>query len=110
MVQITLTPDMFDDSGGEILYYAIIVGRDIHHNNRVESGTRKTVYDWPVVNNWAESSAYDFILAYQATPSYWDPFEGESELLFAICFSMTPSFLSRLPPVYLLIEYYLPGE
>lgn len=77
MVRITLTPDMFDDSGGEILHYAIIVGRDIQHNNRIESGTRKSLFEWPIMNNWAESSSYDFILAYQATPKFWNPFEGK---------------------------------
>lgn len=107
-MRITLTLDMFDDSGGEILHYAIIVGRDILHNNRIESGTRKSLFEWPLMNNWAESSAYDFILVYQATPSYWNPFEGKSgSLLLTICFSVTQlGDLSRL----LRAGHYLPFD
>lgn len=73
--QVTLSKDMFDDSGGDVLYYAVIIGRDLSPNNIVESGTLNAG-KWPEMGKWAEASAYDFVFLYQATPPHWNPFKG----------------------------------
>lgn len=75
-VEVTLTKDMFDDYGGDVLYYALIVGRDVSPNHNIESGFTNIFQKWPEMGKWSEASVYDFVFPYQATPPYWSPFQG----------------------------------
>lgn len=65
----TFSSDLFDDSNGEILYYAIILGVYGYHEESTASTWRGTSDSWPLISSINET------LVYQATPKMWNPFQ-----------------------------------
>lgn len=61
----TFSNDLFDDSNGEIVYYAIIIGIYGYH----EESKADTWDTWPTIANTNGT------LVYQATPIMWNPFK-----------------------------------
>lgn len=69
----TFSNDLFDDSHGEILYYAIILGLYGYHEESTASTWRGTLDSWPTISS--TNSTSNETLPFQVTPKMWNPFQ-----------------------------------
>lgn len=72
----TFSDDLFDDSNGEIIYYAIILGMYGSHEESTASTWEGTSDSWPLVGNTGATAETG---PYQATPKMWNPFQGSND-------------------------------
>lgn len=68
----TFHENLFDDTNGDIIYYAIILGVYGFHEESKASTWRGTEDSWPLVSS---TNATDDTMPYQATPNFWNPFQ-----------------------------------
>lgn len=77
----TFSKDLFDDSNGDIIYYAIIMGVYGFHEESTASTWRGTEDSWPQVSS---ANATNETQPFQATPKMWNPFEESKYASFYI--------------------------
>lgn len=75
----TFSAELFDDSNGEILYYAIILGKYGQHETPTANTWRGTEDSWPLVPGITNDS-YTF----QATPKMWNPFQQSIIIIITV--------------------------
>ncbi|XP_076749342.1 phosphatidylinositol phosphatase PTPRQ-like isoform X1 [Xylocopa sonorina] len=69
----TLLLPLFDDTNGDIAYYSIIVSR-IECNTSTSIRFDTTNHTWPNIASWEEAMLQDFMVPYQATRVWWNPY------------------------------------
>ncbi|XP_017760243.1 PREDICTED: receptor-type tyrosine-protein phosphatase F [Eufriesea mexicana] len=69
----TLLLPLFPNVNGDIVYYSIIVSRTEYN---IPSSIRFDImnHTWPNISSWEEAMVQDFIIPYQATRLWWDPY------------------------------------
>lgn len=75
----TFTDHLFNDTNGEIIYYAIILGIYGHHETPVTGTWDGTEDSWPSVQT---DNPDDTNSPYQATPKMWNPFQKTKNAVF----------------------------
>ena len=78
---LTLYSNLFSDSSGRIVYYAILLAEDSFHVPP-QSGWIDSNTSWPLVDTWSTAYKHSPVSMYQSTPIRWDPFNGILLVLF----------------------------
>lgn len=77
--------DLFDDSNGEILYYAIILGSAQSNEESTFGFWNGTAESWPTIGDNSRRRLMFLrsgVEAYQATPILWNPFKSKFKKMF----------------------------
>ncbi|CAK9825508.1 Receptor-type tyrosine-protein phosphatase beta [Anthophora retusa] len=70
---VTLLLPLFPDTNGNVVYYSIIVSR-VEYNMPSSTRFDITNHTWPNISSWEEAMLQDFMIPYQATRLWWDPY------------------------------------